>query len=180
MKNYAGHRLSPWLGHLMVSRTETARALLTPGEVMQLPPGDELIMAAGIAPIRARKARYYRDHRFTARILAPPVLALGQPAVTSEWHALAPITQPAAPARKRRKPVSKVGASDAAAGIRQEAGLPDHEDIANPPEPPPAGEFDFADEGGEEDAARSRHAADRAMSRTARVASLDPGDGVDL
>jgi hypothetical protein len=24
MKNYAGHRLSPWLGHLMVSRQETA------------------------------------------------------------------------------------------------------------------------------------------------------------
>ena len=31
MKNYAGHRLSPWLGHLMVSRQETARQLLTPG-----------------------------------------------------------------------------------------------------------------------------------------------------
>ena len=40
--NYAGHRLSPWLGHLMVSRQETARPLLTPGEVMQLPPADEL------------------------------------------------------------------------------------------------------------------------------------------
>src|SRR5882724_5521464 len=26
--NYAGHRLSPWLGHLMVSRQETARPLL--------------------------------------------------------------------------------------------------------------------------------------------------------
>ena len=37
-RNYAGHRLSPWLGHLMVSRQESARALLTPGEVMQLPP----------------------------------------------------------------------------------------------------------------------------------------------
>lgn len=39
MNNYAGHWLSPWLGHLMVSRQETARPLLTPGEVMQLPPG---------------------------------------------------------------------------------------------------------------------------------------------
>ncbi|MGN5152491.1 conjugal transfer protein TraG [Aeromonas enteropelogenes] len=27
--NYAGHRLAPWLGHLMVSRQETARPLLT-------------------------------------------------------------------------------------------------------------------------------------------------------
>ncbi|PON09994.1 conjugal transfer protein TraG, partial [Candidatus Entotheonella serta] len=26
-KNYAGHRLSPWLGHLMVSRQESARPL---------------------------------------------------------------------------------------------------------------------------------------------------------
>src|SRR3546814_1519155 len=25
-RNYAGHRLSPWLGHLMVSRQETARS----------------------------------------------------------------------------------------------------------------------------------------------------------
>src|SRR3546814_3938897 len=43
-RNYAGHRLSPWLGHLMVSRQETARQLLTPGEVMQLPPDDEIVM----------------------------------------------------------------------------------------------------------------------------------------
>ena len=31
MRNYAGHRLAPWLAHVMVSRQETARALLTPG-----------------------------------------------------------------------------------------------------------------------------------------------------
>jgi type IV secretion system protein VirD4 len=47
MKNYAGHRLSPWLGHLMVSRQETARQLLTPGEIMQLPPTDEIVMVSG-------------------------------------------------------------------------------------------------------------------------------------
>ena len=57
MKNYAGHRLSPWLGHLMVSRSETARPLLTPGEVMQLPPADEIVMLAGTPPIRAKTAR---------------------------------------------------------------------------------------------------------------------------
>ena len=61
MKNYAGHRLSPWLGHLMVSRQETARPLLTPGEVMQLPPDDELVLVSGVPPIRAKKARYYED-----------------------------------------------------------------------------------------------------------------------
>jgi type IV secretion system protein VirD4 len=61
MKNYAGHRLSPWLGHLMVSRQETARPLLTPGEVMQLPPADEIVLVSGCPPVRAQKARYYED-----------------------------------------------------------------------------------------------------------------------
>jgi type IV secretion system protein VirD4 len=55
MKNYAGSRLSPWLGHLMVSRQETSRPLLTPGEVMQLPPADELVLVSGSPPIRAKK-----------------------------------------------------------------------------------------------------------------------------
>jgi len=75
MKNYAGHRLSPWLGHLMVSRQETARPLLTPGEVMQLPPSDELVLVSGIHPILAKKVRYYEDRRFRGRILPPPSLA---------------------------------------------------------------------------------------------------------
>lgn len=74
MRNYAGHRLAPWLAHVMVSRQETARALLTPGEVMQLPPSDELVFVAGHPPVRARKLRYYQDRAFKARILAPPSL----------------------------------------------------------------------------------------------------------
>ena len=57
MKNYAGHRISPSLGHLMLSRSETARPLMTPGEVMQLPPADEneIVMVAGTPPIRATR-----------------------------------------------------------------------------------------------------------------------------
>jgi type IV secretion system protein VirD4 len=74
-RNYAGHRLSPWLGHVMVSRQETARPLLTPGEVMQLPPPDELVLLSGTAPIRAKKLRYYEDRNFTARVLTAPVLS---------------------------------------------------------------------------------------------------------
>jgi type IV secretion system protein VirD4 len=85
MKNYAGSRLSPWLGHLMVSRSETARPLLTPGEVMQLPPSDEIIMVAGVHPIRAKKARYYEDARFKERILAPPTLARPKDARPDDW-----------------------------------------------------------------------------------------------
>jgi hypothetical protein len=60
-RNYAGHRLAPWLGHLMVSRQETARPLLTPGEVMQLPPDEAVVMVSSVAPIKAKKLRYYAD-----------------------------------------------------------------------------------------------------------------------
>jgi len=74
MRNYAGHRLAPWLAHVMVSRQETARALLTPGEVMQLAPTDEVVLISGHPPIRAKKLRYYEDRAFTARVLPAPVL----------------------------------------------------------------------------------------------------------
>ncbi|MBU4435292.1 MAG: type IV secretory system conjugative DNA transfer family protein, partial [Alphaproteobacteria bacterium] len=76
-RNYAGHRLSPWLSHVMVSRQETARPLLTPGEVMQLPPDDALVLVSGLAPIRAKKLRYYEDRNFTGRVAPPPILADG-------------------------------------------------------------------------------------------------------
>jgi type IV secretion system protein VirD4 len=74
-RNYAGHRLSPWLSHVMVSRQETARPLLTPGEVMQLPPADELVLVSGLAPIRAKKLRYYEDRNFLRRVEATPDLS---------------------------------------------------------------------------------------------------------
>ncbi|WP_425409305.1 IncP-type conjugal transfer protein TraG [Hyphococcus sp.] len=69
MRNYAGHRLAPWLAHVMVSRQETQRPLLTPGEIMQLPPDDELVMISGLPPIRAKKLKYYEDRNFTERTL---------------------------------------------------------------------------------------------------------------
>lgn len=72
MKNYTGHRLAPMLTHTMVSRQEVARQLLTPGEVMQLPASDELVMVSGSPPLRARKLRYFEDRNFTARVLPVP------------------------------------------------------------------------------------------------------------
>jgi Type IV secretory pathway, VirD4 components len=96
MKNYAGHRLSPWLGHLMVSRSETARPLMTPGEVMQLPPDDEIVMVAGVPPIRAKKARYFEDWRLAERILpAPKHQERGIKPKPDDWSALAPVQPPA-------------------------------------------------------------------------------------
>jgi type IV secretion system protein VirD4 len=73
-RNYAGHRLAPWLGHVMVSRQETARPLLTPGEVMQLPPDQAIVLVSGLAPVRASKLRHYEDANFVGRLHRPPEL----------------------------------------------------------------------------------------------------------
>ena len=77
MRNYAGHRFAPWLAHAMVSRQESARVLLTPGEVMQLPATDELVLVATTPPIRATMLRYFEDGNFKARVLPRPTLSSG-------------------------------------------------------------------------------------------------------
>jgi type IV secretion system protein VirD4 len=76
-RNYAGHRLAPWLGHVMVSRQETARPLLTPGEVMQLPQNEAIVLVSGLAPVRAKKLRHYEDENFVKRLVPPPPLESG-------------------------------------------------------------------------------------------------------
>jgi len=194
MKNYAGHRLSPWLGHLMVSRTETARPLLTPGEVMQLPPDEEIVMAAGLAPIHARKARYYEDRRFAARLLPPPRLPMELPVdrARDDWTALRPprVATPGGDAVASPAPsVSSAAQSDgetglsatadpANAGIRREPDLPKQEEIVSRTAKPQS-EFEF-DEPEEDDSALRERCLRERLSGTARQASLDPDDGIAL
>ena len=87
-KNYTGHRLAPWLSHVMVSQQETQRPLMTPGEVMQMPADDALIFLASHPPIRAKKLRYYEDRNFTERAGALEVAAVRcQDAVPAGHHA---------------------------------------------------------------------------------------------
>ena len=177
MKNYAGHRLSPWLGHLMVSRQETARPLLTPGEVMQLPPSDEIVMVAGTPPIRAKKARYFEDDQFQARILsAPTAHTSAAQADTDDWT-----TRPLPPRPK--------SADSNSTSEENEAGETQYEKRQQP-------EFDQQppmDRSGptenEFETEFKKPATDRAFELTqfeqqarqlARQASMDPNDGIDM
>ena len=73
--NLSGKRLSAWLSHTSISEQETPRPLLTPGEVLQLPANDALVLVSGVPPIRARKLKYDADQNFVVRRLAPPDLA---------------------------------------------------------------------------------------------------------
>jgi type IV secretion system protein VirD4 len=177
MKNYAGHRLSPWLGHLMVSRQETARPLLTPGEVMQLPPHDELVLVSGVPPIRAKKARYFEDPRLAERVLAPPAASQqgGAPSV-DDWSLL-PV--PAVSAGREVSSSAETQIDDPAnSGIRREPELPQHEEIV-PEQAKPAPEFVFGEDDSDDDAARARALRQQARG-LARQAAMDPGDGMEL
>ncbi|WP_426257297.1 conjugal transfer protein TraG [Sphingomonas sp. DC1600-2] len=177
-KNYAGHRLSPWLGHLMVSRQETARPLLTPGEIMQLPPADALVLVSGIFPIRAKKARYYEDAQLQRRVLPPPkARTSGDRSVPrDDWSGLA---MPAAvtPIASAVVPSDDEVTDSANAGIRQEPELPVHEAV-DPPPREPVPEFEDA-ESDDQDAVRTRTLQGR-VGANARQASMDPDDGIAL
>lgn len=54
-------------GRSSVSRSEIERPLLEPGEIRSLPDEDQLVFAAGIKPLRARKLRYDQRAPFRAR-----------------------------------------------------------------------------------------------------------------
>jgi type IV secretion system protein VirD4 len=175
MKNYAGSRLSPWLGHLMISRQETARPLLTPGEIMQLPPDDEIVMISSSAPVRAKKVRYYEDPELAGRILPPPrsspedgaVQPTGPTTVHSDTWDGATLAPGAS---------ANIADSDNA-GIRREPELPEHEEIV--PEPrKPVQEFEPIEDEPDDDAQRQR-VLQRNFSN-ARQISLDDGDDMQM
>jgi type IV secretion system protein VirD4 len=180
MKNYAGHRLSPWLGHLMVSRQETARPLLTPGEVMQLPPDVELILISGCPPIRAQKARYYEDRQLRERVLPPPTLG----ATVVDHHPVDDWSKHPIPSRVSGPNERIQGQPDqpvddpANSGIRREPELPEHEEVA-PERAPAVPEFAFSDEEPDDEVQRNSILR-RQVSSVARQAAMDPGDGIDL
>ncbi len=185
MQNYAGHRLAPWLSHLMVSRSETARPLLTPGEVMQLPPDDEIVMVAGIPPIRTKKARYYEDVRLKQRVLPAPASDEpgDRPPPADDWPSAAPS---AANERTDERALGAAGVpSDSAtndeanAGLRREPGLEAHKDIVPEADTTSFNEFDLDADEPERDAL-SGQALTRRMRQVARQASMDPKDGVEL
>jgi len=196
MKNYAGHRLSPWLGHVMVSRTETARPLMTPGEIQQFSTDEEIVFLASTPPIRAKKVRYYQDQRFCSRLLPPPCPRPLEPAARpkDDWAGLDYLSSPPSidniqarreatdddPDGMRPDEHQAATQSDAAnAGIRREPELGAHEEIV-----PPTKEAHAQDKGDmdapDEEAMRARRQADRLTQRNARVASLDPDDGIVL
>ena len=175
MKNYAGHRLSPWLGHLMVSRQETSRPLLTSGEVMQLSPSEAIVMVSGLHPVRARKVRYYEDPQLQRRISKPsrtgPVTTVAH---LDDWSGRMPISPSA-----RLLAALKHKVRDPNGGIRREPEMPQHEDVVIKA-PLAENEFDAVPDEGDTDALQAATAQNRSVQGLARSVSLDPDDKMGL
>ena len=134
-----------------------------------------------MAPIKAKKLRYYADCNFKRRVLPPPALADGQyadvpPLRPDDWSRLAIPPTPTAPATASADGLEHLGTADDGGPRRQpelsetvaydpdlatstaDLGLLDDDDL---PLPLP-------------------RQLDPAMQRTARLASLDPNDGIEL
>ncbi|NGO54537.1 conjugal transfer protein TraG [Allomesorhizobium camelthorni] len=178
MRNYAGHRLAPWLSHVMVSRQETARPLLTPGEVMQLPPADELVLVSGLPPIRAKKLRYYEDRNFSERVLPAPVLADGpyadRPAPRADdWNGQVRGVD----SRLSTTDEQLEAVTEDEGGVQQQRhpGLPEERTAAKP-EPDQGDLFGPPDDEG--DMAAEKKVIDR-ISNAARVYGINEGMGED-
>jgi len=173
-RNYAGHRLAPWLGHLMVSRQESARPLLTPGEVMQLPPDESVVMVAGHAPIKARKLRYYQDRNFTRRVMPPPARSSGRyadrPAARpDDWSDAPPLVAP----------VASVVTDASEFGDEGGYQLKPEFDVSSiAPRLPEDGGLLVLDD--EDDVPLRPRDIARQFTRNARLAALDPNDGIAL
>jgi type IV secretion system protein VirD4 len=72
---YTGHRLAPWLGHVMVADQESSRPLLDAAEICKLPATDAIILVAGFPPFKAKRVKYY-EHPTLAGRAALPALKL--------------------------------------------------------------------------------------------------------
>jgi type IV secretion system protein VirD4 len=153
----------------MVSRQETARPLLTAGEVMQLPHDDELVLVSGCPPIRAKKIRYYQDKDLSRRVLPPPALAPAKTAAPSSPIAPAPWNSTVAANLS-------VPSDPANGGPRREPELPEHEDIA-PEKPNRQEEFLFEDER-EDDGPPA--AFQKQVRNAVRQTPLDPSDDLGM
>lgn len=175
-RNYAGHRLAPWLGHLMVSRQETARPLLTPGEVMQLPSDEAVVMLSGLAPIRAKKLRYFTDANFQSRVLPAPRLQPGHYADApvpraDDWSGLAvPEAVDASAADLSDGEAIEDGGPRRQPELAELAQLPDHDELTS--------DLLLLDE--DDIPTPFPTQPDPRLQRVARLTALDPDDGIAL
>lgn len=107
-ESHSGKRGGFSLENMSKSDVEYGRELMTPGEVMQLPPDESIVLVAGQYPIRAKKVRYYSDPHFqrycpqwNARFEPLEIAGPGYPdvpgGVTDDWTGVENTASPGSP-----------------------------------------------------------------------------------
>ena len=160
----------------MVSRQETPRPLLTPGEVMQLPPTDEIVMVAGTPPIRAHKARYFKDAQLQARVLPPATPHKTKASANDDWSLIAPCRP--SEIDKPRKQTAENATTDDPNEQRRQPELDRTEETGK--EKPIENEFEPDLKTPPKDKTVKLRQLDQQARQLARQASMDPNDGIDM
>ena len=150
--------------------------LETPGEVMQLPSDEAVVMLSGLAPIRAKKLRYFTDANFQSRVLPAPHLQPGRyadaPAPRADdWSDLdVPVVVDASPAGLTDDETVEDGGPRRQPELAELAQLPDHDELAS--------DLLLLDE--DDIPTPFPTQPDPRLQRVARLATLDPDDGIAL
>lgn len=144
---------------------------------MQLPPTDELVLVSGLAPIRAKKLRYYEDKNFTERVLPAPELIDGD-------YADKPGTRPDDWGKQVRKADSRLAAEDESksmstdeGGMQQQRHPGLGEEVVKPAEPEQADLPNLLDD--DSDSVADKQSLDRAANASSRVYGVNEAMGQD-
>jgi type IV secretion system protein VirD4 len=95
-----------------ISTSETSRALLDDGEVMQFPYEQEIVMLAGTRPIKAKKIAWYTDNNFKSKWIQAPSVSDRIPQESRDFSEVN-IVHPSAEGERREVVPQRVyGATD--------------------------------------------------------------------
>ena len=137
-------------------------------------------MVSSMAPIKTKKLRYFADVNFKRRVLPPPALAAGRyadapPVQPDDWSGMAIPAAPIAPVR-----VGLSGSDTATADDGGPRRQPELSEVAeyHPEQEPASNDLALLDD--DDLPLPLPRQLDPAMQRTARLASLDPDDGIQL
>lgn len=162
---YTGHRLAPWLGHVMVADQESARPLLDPAEVGKMPATDMIVLVSGHRPFRAKRLKYFEVPELASRAATPaPKLTKARPYAYRPapkpvpWTAVIEPPAPPAAAKKPKRSESK-GPVPGRSLSMESGGAEAEADIARARPPEDGGE----EEGGEQEIAMDEAARRRAL-----------------
>lgn len=142
--------LQPGSGISMLSRQETARPPSTPGEIMQLPADQEIVLVSGCPPIRTAKARYLRSRLLERGAAAAARDDDGRRRRDGgdDWSGQVAASPPAGIALSHKSRRGTCGRSGNT-GIRKEPELPDTKTSRQAKSL--STEFDFVDDGLDDD-----------------------------